>query len=412
MERVILHCDLNNFYASVECKTHPAYWEKPLAVGGRVENRHGIILAKNQLAKGFGVKTGETLWQARAKCPELVIVPPNFERYLAYSKAARAIYARFTDQIEPFGMDECWLDVTGSQSLFGEGQLIGDAIRTSIKKELGVTISVGVSFNKIFAKLGSDLKKPDAVSTITRENFKSLVWPMEVEALLGVGPATQKKLHRYGIATIGELAEAPEEFMKAILGKNGVLLWHFARGECDSRVLEQGEEPPMKSVSRSLTTVKDRESRAAVWQMLLLLGEDVSARLRRDKLEALGVEVHVKSSDFTSGTYQRRLEFPTRSVKVLAKEAMALFLEKYPWHAPVRAIGIGAYQLQEEGAPCQLDMAGKVRRALRDEALEASVDKVRGRYGPLAVTRGSLLSSENRQKMGGEEVFCLPKSTF
>lgn len=207
-DRTILHCDMNNFYASVECLYNPALRGKPVAVGGDVEARHGIILAKNYEAKKYGVQTGEALWQAKQKCPGLTIVPPSFEKYLRFSRLAREIYGCYTDRIESFGLDECWLDLTGSERLFGGGKAVADKLRERIKFELGVTISVGVSHNKIFAKLGSDMKKPDATTVITRENYKDVVWPLPVSDLLFVGPATTRKLARYGIHTIGQLAQA------------------------------------------------------------------------------------------------------------------------------------------------------------------------------------------------------------
>ena len=204
--RSILHCDLNNFYVSVACRDNPELRGKAVAVGGSTAERHGIILAKSEEAKKIGIQTGEPLWQARQKCPTLIIVPPEFKRYTYFSQEVRRIYERYTDLVEPFGIDECWLDVTGSHRLFGDGKTIADRLRSEIKNELGLTISVGVSFNKIFAKLGSDLKKPDATNIIPKESFRDVVWPMEVEALLGVGRATSKKLHSLAVFTVGDLA--------------------------------------------------------------------------------------------------------------------------------------------------------------------------------------------------------------
>lgn len=221
MERVILHCDLNNFFASVELLSRPEWKQVPMAVCGSVEARHGVILAKNEPAKRYGVKTAETLWEARRKCPQLITVPPHPDQYRIFSRRAHRVYERFTDRIEPFGIDECWLDVTGSVPLFGSGEEIAHAIRRAVKEELGLTVSVGVSFNKVFAKLGSDLKKPDAVTVIRRAEFQKLLWPLPVETLIGVGKSTLRILHGMGVITIGDLAQAPLSTLRAALGKNG-----------------------------------------------------------------------------------------------------------------------------------------------------------------------------------------------
>ena len=213
-ERTILHCDMNNFYASVECFLNPDLKPYPVAVCGSVEERHGIVLAKNYKAKACGVRTGEAVWQAQQKCRDLVIVPPHYEEYMSFSKAARKIYEDYTDQVEAFGMDECWLDVSGSASIYGDGEKIANAIRERIKFELGLTVSIGVSFNKIFAKLGSDLKKPDAVTCIPKERFKEIVWPLPASEMLGIGHATEKKLAAAGLRTIGDIARWPVDFFQ------------------------------------------------------------------------------------------------------------------------------------------------------------------------------------------------------
>ena len=215
MARNILHCNMNNFYASVECMLNPALKEYPVAVCGSVEERHGIDLAKNYKAKAFDVKTGDTVWQAQQKCRDLVIVPPHYEEYIKYSKLARSVYERYTDQVQPYGMDECWLDITGTGSLFGSPVEVANKIRETIKFELGLTISVGVSFNKIFAKLGSDMKKPDAVTVIPKDTFREKIWKLPSADLLGVGRATQRTLDSYGIRTIGALAQTNPEFLRS-----------------------------------------------------------------------------------------------------------------------------------------------------------------------------------------------------
>ena len=230
MDRVILHSDLNNFYASVECLYNPELQGKPVAVCGSQSSRHGIVLAKNYVAKAMGIKTGEVIWQAKQKCPGLIVVPPNFSLYLKFSRLATEIYRDYTDLIEPFGIDESWLDISSSAGLFGSGEKIAHEIRNRIKEEMGVTVSIGVSFNKVFAKLGSDLKKPDAVTIINQANFRQKIWPLPAKELLYVGRATSKKLDRVGISTIGAIAAAPREFLVNLLGKWGEALWVFANG--------------------------------------------------------------------------------------------------------------------------------------------------------------------------------------
>ena len=292
-ERTILHCDMNNFYASVECMLDTSLRDKAVAVCGSVEERHGIVLAKNYKAKGCGVKTGEAIWQAKQKCRDLVIVEPHYEQYMKFSKLAREVYSRYTDQIEPYGMDECWLDVSGS-GIKGTGFEIADEIRRTIKFEMGLTISAGVSFNKIFAKLGSDMKKPDAVTCIDRETFKEKIWGLPASDLLGVGRATEKVLYGYGIHTIGQLAEAPEGLLKGRFGKNGIALKRYANGEDHSLVMRSDYVSPVKSVGHGITTLQDLENAAEVWCVMLELVQDIGSKLRSHKKKACGIIVPMR----------------------------------------------------------------------------------------------------------------------
>ena len=294
MARNILHCDMNNFYASVECMLNPALKEYPVAVCGSVEERHGIVLAKNYKAKAFDVKTGDTVWQAQQKCRDLVIVPPHYEEYIKYSKLARSVYERYTDQVEPYGMDECWLDITGTGSLFGSPVEVANKIRETIKFELGLTISVGVSFNKIFAKLGSDMKKPDAVTVIPKDTFREKIWKLPSADLLGVGRATQRTLDSYGIRTIGALAQTDPEFLRSVLGKNGVALWNYANGNDLSLVAKKDFVSPIKSVGHGITTVADLEKPEQVWPVFLELTQDIGHKLRVHGLSAEGVAIHIR----------------------------------------------------------------------------------------------------------------------
>ena len=282
--RTILHSDLNNFYASVECRRRPELAGKPVIVCGSKEDRHGIVLAKNMLAKSCGVRTGDVIWEAKRKCPGVVEIPADFPEYLRFSKKVRRIYERYTDRVEAFGIDECWLDVTESLSLFGSGREIAEEIRNSVKSELGVTVSVGVSYNKIFAKLASDLKKPDAVTVISAENYREVVWSLPAEELLYVGKATKRKLNGVGIYTIGDIARAEESFLLRRLGKWGSYLWRFANGLDDTEVVRVGEEENVKSIGNSLTNYRDLENEEEVFTLIWLLADSVAMRLRESGL--------------------------------------------------------------------------------------------------------------------------------
>ncbi len=391
MDRVILHCDLNNFYATVECKKHPELANFPVAVCGSIQDRHGIILAKNELAKSFGVSTGQVVWQARIQCPQLVLLPPHFAEYCHWSRQAREIYGCFTDQVEPFGIDECWLDVTGSTRLFGQGEEIAHQIRRRIKEELGLTISVGVSFNKVFAKLGSDLKKPDAVSIISKERYPEIVWPLKTSALLGVGGATSRQLARVGILTIGQLAQTDPGLLRKLLGKNGEILWRNANGYDMAPVLRQHEIPPVKSVGNSTTCVRDLTTSQEVWRVFLQLAEKVSSRLRQEHLVGGNLTVSVKDKRLVTQEHGCKLEVPTRNVPALAQTAIKLFEEFYDWKWPVRALGIRAGELVTDLDANQLSLFWNSARAEREEWLEGQVDDLRSRFGRGIIRRASLM---------------------
>lgn len=387
MERTILHCDMNNFYASVECMLNPALRGHPVAVGGDVENRHGIILAKNYEAKAFGIQTGEALWQARQKCRDLIIVPPHYEEYLKYSRLAHSIYADYTDQIEPYGMDEVWMDVSGS-AIFGQGEEIANELRKRIKYELGLTISVGVSFCKIFAKLGSDLKKPDAVTVIPKDGFRAMIWDLPASDLLGVGHATEKLLETYGIQTIGQLATAPAEFLRRKLGKNGMALHAFANGLDCSRVAPQDYEPPMKSVGHGITTVQDLENNAEVWNIILALTQDIGHKLRVYRKDAAGVAVYIRyaaDKQLAGKQWQCRLPVRTHSAAVIAKAAYQLFARSYSWDHPIRSVTVRAINLCSQDLPEQLQLFSGVESVLRKEKLETAVEDIRRRFGKYSI---------------------------
>ena len=324
-DRIILHSDLNCFYASVEANENPKLRDRAIAVCGSTEDRHGIVLTASYPAKRRGVKTGMANWQARNACPGLICVPPHYDLYVKYSKLVRGIYLRYTDQMEPYGMDECWLDVSGNRRLQGGGTAIAEEIRKAVKEELGLTVSIGVSFNKVFAKLGSDMKKPDAVTALPREDWKGRIWPLPVSELLYVGPATGRKLMTRNILTIGDLAMTPPELLHSWFGKNGIVLWRFANGEDNSRVMQANYEAPIKSVGHGITCSCDLRDHESVWRVMLELCQDIGHRLRLYDLSAQGVRVAVRGNDLSTSQYQAQLGYPSQSPLEIAQAARLLF---------------------------------------------------------------------------------------
>ena len=385
MSRTILHSDLNGFYASVECLYRPDLRGKPVVVAGEVEKRHGIILAKNEAAKRYKIKTGDAIWQAQQKCPHVVCLPPDYAKYLRFSRLARAIYSDYTDQIESFGIDEAWLDVTGSTHLFGDGKEIADTIRSRIRNELGITASVGVSWNKIFAKLGSDMKKPDATTIITRDNFREAVWPLSVEELLYVGRSTRAKLNNRGIMTIGDLARQETSYLRSLLGVWGETLWTFSNGLDESLVRRNGEESYIKSVGNSTTTPRDLANIEDVKMIAYVLSESVAMRLRRHGFKCKTVSIYVRDSELISFERQMKLPHPSFISGSIASKALELFQQHYFWNKPIRSLGVRGSDLVTADKNVQLDLFDN--GDAKKEALERSVDRLRERFGPYCVQR-------------------------
>lgn len=395
MDRVIFHCDLNSFYASVELLSHPELRHLPVAVCGDPESRHGIILAKNMLAKQMGVQTAEPIWQAMRKCPGLQLVPPHRERYLQYSRMAQEIYYRFTDQVEAFSLDECWLDVYGSERLFGDGEQIAQQIRQAVKEELGLTVSIGVSYNKVFAKLGSDYKKPDAVTVFGREQMESVIWKLPAQALLFVGPHTEKTLEKFGIHTIGDIARMELPAMRRMLGKTGEALWTYANGLDHSPVAAAGAGEPPKTIGNSTTLPHDVTSEEEVRRVLLELAESVASRLRRQGMKAGEVQLTVKNGEFQEYQRQCRLEPAVCDARSLYKAALELYRrEDRRW--AVRLLGLRAGKLVDAGA-AQMSFFANTRDLEREERLETAVDALRERFGGGSVRRGTVLEKKERE---------------
>ena len=402
VDRVIFHCDCNGFYASVELLEHPELQDKPVAVCGDPKSRHGIILAKNERAKGFGIKTAETIWQARKKCPDLVLLPAHHDKYRAMSKRVNTLYERFTDLVEPFGIDESWLDVTGTLHLFGgDSVALADRIRGEVRRELGLTISVGVSFNKIFAKLGSDYKKPDATTLITPENFQDIVWPLPVTDLLYVGRAAARTLERYGVHTIGQLAAFDRQALTTLLGKQGGQLWNYANGLENSPVSPAGQYTPPKSVGNGETFPRNLITQEEVRRGVALLADQVAVRLRRHRMKATTLQVTIRDPNFKDICPQRPLPAPTCTARELMRAALEIIGCGGEADAPIRAITLTAQNLiPEDEATEQLGLFAPEEPHRRDKAekLERVVDRLRERYGHDAVTPAVLVPAPGTEE--------------
>ena len=402
MTRTILHSDLNSFYASVEIMLNPELRGKAVAVCGSTEDRHGIVLAKSELAKKAGIKTGMVNWEARRLCPELIVVHPTFGQYLKYSKLTREIYGRFTNRIEPFGMDECWLDLTGCGR--GDGEDIANKIRETIKAELGLTVSIGVSFNKIFAKLGSDLKKPDATTVISESDYKEKIWPLPASELIYVGRSTTRKLAEYGIRTIGDIANATPEFLKRLLGVVGVGLWTYASGNDMSRVMQEDYEVPIKSIGHGITCTEDLTNNEEAWKVMLQLSQEIGHKLRQNDFLARGVMISIRDNSLNWKQYQALLEIATQSPTELARKGRYLFDKNYDWHAPVRSLTIRAINLIPKSQPVQQSLYDDPLRREKRERVEDAVEEIRARFGNHAIYSACLMGDLKMPGPGVHEV--------
>ncbi|MDD3397036.1 MAG: DNA polymerase IV [Clostridia bacterium] len=388
MERVILHSDFNNFYASVECLYNPSLRDKAVVVCGDVELRHGIVLAKNYVAKKLGIKTGDVIWQAQQKCTDLVVVPANFERYLRFSKLARKIYEDYTDKIESFGIDECWLDVTQSSKIFGGGELIANTLRERLKFELGITASIGVSWNKIYAKLGSDMQKPDATVVISKENYQSKIFHLPASDLLYVGRATFPKLKKFNINTIGEIANADVKFLKERLGKWGEYIWTFANGLDTTSVSSNLAESIIKSVGNSTTTVRDLKDETDVKMIVSVLSESVASRLREQGLKGQVISLYLQDKNLQSFGKQMKIKEPTFLSAEIIKQAMFIFKNFYDFTQPIRNVGVRVSDLSPANYPHQTSIFSSEKQRMKTEKMEKAVDELRRRFGHFIIRRG------------------------
>ncbi|MBR3795286.1 MAG: DNA polymerase IV [Clostridia bacterium] len=391
MDRVILHCDANSYYASVECLYTPEIREKPVAVSGDPEARHGIILTKNTLAKKYGVKTGEAIWQAKQKCPELICVPPDFPLYVRFSGKMRKIYEQYSSRVESFGLDENWIDLTQSGLTFSDGARIAEEIRIRIREELGITVSIGVADNKILAKLGSDMKKPDAVTLLPPDSFREKIWNLPVQDLLYVGPSTTRKLARLGVTTIGALARCDDGVLLGLLGKNGLMLKAFANGQDQSPVRPIDHRSCVKSVGNSTTPPHDLTHIDDARCIYYLLAESVAARLREGGFRARCISISARTTSLITRSHQVMLARATNLTDEIAQAALSLFCERFSGGFPYRSVGLTCSMLSPDDEPVQLDFMGDETRRIHKEQLERSIDDLRRRYGHQVIQRGVVL---------------------
>lgn len=412
MERTILHSDMNCFYASVEMLHHPELAGKPLAVGGDPEARHGIVLTANYIAKKSGVKTGMALWQAKQVCPEIIFVPPRMDLYLRFSRMAQEIYSEYTDLREPFGIDESWLDVSASTSIKGDGMKIANEISKRIKHELGVTVSIGVSWNKIFAKLGSDYKKPDAITEFSRENYKNLAWNLPAGDLIYVGRSTNKKLQTLGIKTIGELANTEPAILENRLGKMGLVLHTFANGWDETPVCIEGYQSPIKSIGNSTTTPRDLVNDLDVKIILMTLSESVASRLRENGFQCKVVEISIRDNELYHFSRQCKLKRPTNITDEIVQAAYRLFKDNYRWEHPIRSLGVRGCDLVSDDMPYQLDLFISEQKREKLEKMDQVVDEIRARFGYQSIQRAFVYQDKMLAQLNAREHTVHPQGYF
>lgn len=393
-KRVILHSDLNNFFASVEIALDPSLKGRPLIVCGDPKERHGIVLAKSEEAKKYGIKTAETVYSALKKCPNLTLVPSHFSEYKRYSRLVKEIYGRYTEKIEECSIDECALDMTESIALFGDGATIAERIRGEVQEELGLTVSVGVSFNKVFAKLASEMKKPNAVTVISEHDYKEKIWGLPVSELWLVGGATARTLGSIGIHTIGDLANADEALLIKVLGKRGRQVRVYARGEDEEPVKWEKTREDLKSIGNSSTLPKDITDRDEVKRWFYALSESVAARQRSaDVGRANTVHIVVRNEKLQDNTWQTKVP-PTALCGDIAKAAFDLFCKHCPLGTRVRMLGVSVSGFDYHIEQMTLDGAfseGIGASYEKKERAENAIAKLREKYGYATVQRGVVL---------------------
>lgn len=396
-DRIIIHADLNHCYAQIEEMMFPELRNVPMAVGGDEESRHGIILAKNNLAKKHKIKTGESLREAYAKCPDLLIIHPNYNDYMYYTELVKDIYREYTDKVESFGLDEAWIELTGTEALFGDAIETAKNIQERVYRELGLMVSMGISYNKIFAKLGSDLDKNMGFTVITRDNFKQVVYPLPCDELLYVGQATKKKLNLYDIETIGDIAKSSIDFMKKILGKNGEMIWYFANGYDASEVKLSTWCRDVKSVGNSITAIRDMETNEDVRLVYSVLSESVASRLKDLGIKGFIITISMRNNKFQNFNRQRKIEQATNISSEILEAAMCLVRENCPinksgyFYVPYRSIGISVTQLVGDTVETQLNFFVDEEERFNAKKVDIAMDTIRKRFGFNSIKKCGLL---------------------
>ena len=410
-QRLIFHCDCNNFFASCECLEKPELKNVPMAVAGDPENRLGVVVAKNELAKKYGVKTTDTVWQAKKKCPGIVFVPPRHHFYREISNQVNAIYRDYTDFVEPASIDESYLDMTGAPEFYKKSpRELADEIRARVKTEIGITISVGVSFCKVFAKMGSDYKKPDATTVIDEESYKEIVWPLPVSDLLFAGKASVETLHKKSVHTIGDLVAQPKDFIRSLLGKGGETLWIYANGLDAEPVRKWGDKPEIKSVSRGMTFKRNLITREEVMTGVSVLVDEIAESLRSHKLKGFVINVQIKTPELRVISRQTSLNHATYLQHEIQRVAMELIEENWSIgeKSPIRALTVGVTKLiSAEEEVQQVDLFEMLsedtqkKKRERQDKLEAAVYALRKKMGNESITLGFQQNEEigvNRKK--------------
>ncbi|MBQ1289397.1 MAG: DNA polymerase IV [Erysipelotrichaceae bacterium] len=395
MKRTIVHADLNHCYAQIEEMKFPALRDVPMAVGGHEESRHGIILAKNDKAKAYGIKTAETLRDAYKKCPELLIIHPNYGDYMYYTEKVKDIYREYSDRVESFGLDEAWIDLTHTVSLFGDPIKTAKIMQERVYSELGLSVSMGISFNKVFAKLGSDLDKRKGFTVISEDNYLEMTEDLSVDSLIFIGGATTKKLAELGITTIGELRRADPVILQRRFGKNGPLIWHYACGHENSPVKRSGETRERKSISHGITAVRDLQNAEDLHMILIVLCEAIAAKLRQEKLEGQVVSLFLRDNELYACSVQKKMSHPTDLAEEIVKNCELLMKQKYPERRfpekPLRTVSVAVSNLRSKNELFLCDLLGVEKERKREETLESTMEAIRDHYGPEKVCRLAIL---------------------
>lgn len=398
MEKVWFHVDVNSAFLSWSALKRLREGDTldlrtvPSAVGGDEEKRHGVVLAKSGPAKKYGVHTGESLFSARLKCPELIVTPPDFDWYVQNSKALIAILGDYTPDVEQYSIDEAFLDMTGTEALFGPPLQVAHAIRERVRRELGFTVNIGVAPNRLLAKMASDFEKPDKVHTLYPAEVPDKMWPLPVGALFGVGPSAVKKLNRWGIFTIGDLARSERRTIVELFGARGDTLWNYANGREADPVTKQHARD--NTYGNSVTLPQDLARPRQAEATLLALCDSVGRRLRADGRTARVVAVQLVDNAFRRTSHQRTLPDPTNSTDRLYAVARELMEQMWPGR-PVRLVGVSAEKTGTDQFE-QLDLFTDTSRRQKQEALDRTADALRRKFGGAAVTRATLLTPDSK----------------